>query len=116
MNFSHFMTTWIVFASTSLTSEQILFAQTNQHESNQHLNEEDLYSGKVDPYNPSMSGEDAFLRKSQTRLKDLRQQDQRMIELDRQMIKKGYDPNEGFETYQQQREAQLDPETKLKQP
>ena len=48
----------------------------------------------VDQFTPSSSGENAFIQESQGRMNRLHEQDRTMIENDRQMMKKGYDPNE----------------------
>lgn len=51
-------------------------------------------AANVDQFTPSTSGEKAFIQDSQTRLNNLYEQDRKMIENDRQMMKEGYDPNE----------------------
>jgi hypothetical protein len=48
----------------------------------------------VDSFNPSMSGEDAFIKQSNERLEALKKQNETMIRDDKEMMKEGYDPNE----------------------
>lgn len=46
------------------------------------------------PFTPSTSEENAFIQNSQNRMNRLNEQNRKMIEDDRKMMREGYDPNE----------------------